>query len=272
MKKNSCLLLLLISACHLNNTQANINVSENKFQQSNATNNMDTLIMLSGKKMVVSLYKINNDNVSYKMTGEKNPILVDKKDIQEIILGTGKIIEVNKTVAKEEPVKKEERLDTIVKLGGKKLLVKVIKINEKDVTYTFPEKTDNLSILRKDIEKVIFQNGHREVFNPPVLMMIDETQWEAVLVTENPEEVEGLFLRGTISASSSSDCRDNKSAKQSAIIRLQKKAANMKASVILITKAQAKGGYGENPGYKINGNAYGLEPLPKTDAEKKSAK
>ena len=83
MKKNSCLLLLLISACHLNNTQANINVSENKFQQSNATNNMDTLIMLSGKKMVVSLYKINNDNVSYKMTGEKNPILVDKKDIQE---------------------------------------------------------------------------------------------------------------------------------------------------------------------------------------------
>jgi hypothetical protein len=41
---------------------------------------------------------------------------------------------------------------------------------------------------------------------------------------------------------------------------LKKKAANMKGTLILVTKKETSGGYGEYPGYYIKGIAYGTEP------------
>ena len=48
--------------------------------------------------------------------------------------------------------------------------------------------------------------------------------------------------------------------------KLQKKAAAIKGMVVLVTKRKATGGYGEFPGYFIEGTVYGTEPLEEESA------
>ncbi|MFN8208844.1 MAG: hypothetical protein U0T82_15765 [Bacteroidales bacterium] len=155
--------------------------------------------------------------------------------------------------------------DTIVRMGGKKIITDVINVTSMDVTYKDLKTGDIKSMERKQIEKILYKSGKVDIFNKPVLQMIDDSQWEAVLVTEKKEDVDGMYEYGLITSNASSDARSPKAAKKSATIRLQKKAANMGANVIFVTKAQAKGGYGEIPGYDMEGIAYGFQPPKKTE-------
>jgi len=110
-----------------------------------------------------------------------------------------------------------------------------------------------------------------EVFNAPVFRMVDEGSWKTVIVTDNKDDVTGLYERGKVDARSSAGSRNAKSAKKSATIRIQKKAANLGGLIVLITKQESVGGFGEAPTYYIEGIAYGYEPLPeeKKEEEKK---
>lgn len=159
-------------------------------------------------------------------------------------------------------------VDTIIRLGGKKLAVDVLNVSATDVTYRVPGETQTRTIERKQIEKIRYKSGNLDIFNKPVLQMINDNQWEAVLVTEKKDDVDGLFEYGIVEASSTSDARSPKAARRSATIRLQKKAANMGANIILITRAEAVGGYGEIPGYNMTGIAYGFEK-PSEEVQKK---
>lgn len=171
----------------------------------------------------------------------------------------------------ETPPKKSNiKYDTIIKLGGKKIPCTVLKVNPSTVNYSKPEQNEILEINRKDIEKIYYKSGRRETFNKPVLQMIDKTQWESVLVTENPLEVEGLYKVALIKANASSGSRSPKAAKQSATIRLQKKAANIGSLMVLITRSEMKGGYGEIPGWELEAIAYSDQP-PKDTAAVNSA-
>jgi hypothetical protein len=69
-----------------------------------------------------------------------------------------------------------------------------------------------------------------------------------------------LYVLGEVEAASPSSARSPSAAKKGAIIKLKKKAANLKGTLILVTKKQTTGGYGEYPGYFIKGIAYGPEP------------
>jgi len=163
--------------------------------------------------------------------------------------------------------KTEEKTDTIFRLGGKVLLVNVVQINQSEVDYMFKGDPKVYSIERKQVQKVVYTTGKVEEFNKPVFIEIDETSWEAVLITENKEEVDGLYKRGEISAKSSPGTRNKKSAKNSVMIRLQKKAANLKGAMVLITHKESRGGYGEIPGYFMKGDVYGFEPLEEEKEE-----
>jgi hypothetical protein len=153
--------------------------------------------------------------------------------------------------------------DTIVRLGGKKIPCKVINVSATTVLYTAPGKNETLALERKEVEKIMYRTGNVEVFNKPVLTMIDEGQWESVLVTRDDKDVQGLYNRGVVMAKSSPSNRSKKAAKQSAIIKLQKKAANLGGTIILVTKEEAKGAYGDIPGYELEAVVYGTEPLEK---------
>jgi hypothetical protein len=154
-------------------------------------------------------------------------------------------------------------VDTIVRLGGKKIPCKIQNVSSSTLLYTLPDKTESLAVDRKDVEKVIYRTGRIDVFNKPVLTMIQEGQWESILVTRDEKDIQGLYNRGVITAKSSPSNRSKKAAKQSAIIKLQKKAANLGGSMILVTKEEAKGAYGDIPGYDLEAIVYGIEPLEK---------
>lgn len=154
-------------------------------------------------------------------------------------------------------------MDTIVRLGGKKLPCKVMNVSSSTILYSTPGKTESLAVDRKEVEKIIYKTGRVEVFNKPLLTMVEEGQWESILVTREEKDVQGLYNRGVITAKSSPSNRSKKAAKQSAIIKLQKKAANLKGSMILLTKEEAIGAYGDIPGYVLEAIVYGTEPLEK---------
>jgi len=159
-----------------------------------------------------------------------------------------------------------EDLDTIYKLGRKKLIVEVKNISSSSVRYTIPETGESVTLERKQIQKIIFSNGRKEVFNKPVMMMVAEGDWKTVIITDRKNDVEGLYELGKVNAKSSAGSRSAKSAKKSATIRLQKKAANIGGTIVFIIKEESIGGFGEPPTYEISGTAYGFEP-PKKEKE-----
>jgi hypothetical protein len=158
-------------------------------------------------------------------------------------------------------------LDTIFKIEGKILPVDVVKVTPQFVSFLVPGSNETYTMARKEVQKIKYKNGRVEEFNKPVFEMVDDYSWEAVWLTEDKKEVAELYRRGKISAKSPASSRSPKAAKKNAIIRLQKKAANMKGVVVLVTKKQATGGYGEYPGYYIEGVVYGIEPLDEGEME-----
>jgi hypothetical protein len=161
----------------------------------------------------------------------------------------------------------QAKLDTIFKIEGKIMPVDVVKVTQQYVSFLVPGQTETFTMERKEVMKIIYKNGRVEEFNKPVFEMIDEYSWEAVWLTEDKKEVAELYRRGKVSAKSPASARSPKAAKKNAVIRLQKKAAGMKGVVVLVTKMHSVGGYGEYPGYYIEGIVYGLEPLDEGETE-----
>jgi len=163
--------------------------------------------------------------------------------------------------------KGQQVLDTIIKIEGKVMAVDVTKVTPLYVSFLVPGSLEAYTMERKEIQRIIYKNGRVEEFNKPVFELVDDYSWEAVWLTEDKKEVAELYRRGKISAKSPASSRSPKAAKKNAIIRLQKKAAAMKGTVVLVTKKQATGGYGEYPGYYIEGVVYGLQPLAEDEIE-----
>jgi hypothetical protein len=161
----------------------------------------------------------------------------------------------------------QEALDTIFKIEGKIMPVDVVKVTSQYVSFLVAGSDQTYTMERKEIQRIVYKNGRVEEFNKPVFELVDDYSWEAVWLTEDKKEVSELYRRGKVSAESPASSRSPKAAKKNAVIRLQKKAAAMKGTVVLVTKKQTIGGYGEYPGYYIEGIVYGLEPLAEDEAE-----
>ena len=162
--------------------------------------------------------------------------------------------------------KVEEPTDTIIKINTQVMAVNVTTVTPSYVSFVYPENNEVYTIERKDVHKIIYKNGRVEVLNKPAFVDVDENAWQAIWLTENKKDVASLFKLGNVEATSPPNARSLKAAKKGAIIKLQKKAATLKASVILVTYKEMRGGYGENQGYLIKGIAYGTEP-PEEEAD-----
>jgi hypothetical protein len=183
-------------------------------------------------------------------------------NVKKLVLAVFAIILSLPLLAQEEV---NEKLDTIYLLGRRKLVVEVKNISSAYVRYSEPGSDESVRVERKQIQKIIFSNGRKEVFNKPVMMMVEEGDWKTVIITDRKNDVQGLYELGKIDARSSAGSRSAKSAKKSATIRLQKKAANLGGTIVLVTKEETIGGFGEPPTYEVEGIAYGFEPPKKED-------
>jgi hypothetical protein len=150
--------------------------------------------------------------------------------------------------------------DTIFKINGSQLAVDVTTVTPTYVSFIFPGKPEEFTIERKEVHKIIYKTGKIDILNKAAFQMFDESSWEAVWITEDKKEIGNLYVLGTIEDNSPSSARSPAAAKKSAIIKLKKKAANLKGTLILVTEKKATGGYGEYPGYYMKGVAYGPNP------------
>jgi hypothetical protein len=150
--------------------------------------------------------------------------------------------------------------DTIFKLNGSIIPVDITTVTPTYISFIFPGKPEEYTIERKEVQKIVYKTGKIDVLNKAAFVLIDDSSWEAVWMTEDKKEIGNLYMLGEVEARSPSSARSASAAKKGAIIKLKKKAANMKGTLILVTKKESTGGYGEYPGYYIKGIAYGTEP------------
>ena len=175
----------------------------------------------------------------------------------------GEVFGQTKTPTKN-PQTKAVPVDTIIKLGNRKIPALVKQVGALNVSYAIPEKPDSIiRIELKELEKIIYRNGRVDIFNKSVFEDVAANQWESILITHKEKDVAGLYKRGDVSGKSKPNARSKKDAQQSATIKIRKQAAAMKATYILITYEEYYGGFNDPQGYTVEGVAYGPEPLDK---------
>jgi hypothetical protein len=125
-------------------------------------------------------------------------------------------------------------------------------------------KPDSLiTVQQKDLERIVYRNGRIDFFNKAVIEEVSDKQWQSILLTHKEKDVAGLYKRGVIAGKSKPNERSKKDAQQSGTIKIQKQAAAIGATIVLITKEEYYGGFGDPQGYYVEGIAYGNEPLEK---------
>jgi hypothetical protein len=171
-----------------------------------------------------------------------------------LILGSGSLFGQDVIAPKEEPK------DTIVLISGRKMAAMVQGVSPSKVSYFPIGKKELVDMDRKQVHKILYRTGRVETFNTLAIQMVSEGDWKTVILTDNMDDVEGFFALGEVQAKSSPQSRNTRSAQRSAEIRLKKRAVNMGGIVVLITKRESKGGYGETPTHFVSGIVYGFEP------------
>jgi hypothetical protein len=158
--------------------------------------------------------------------------------------------------------------DTIIKIEGKVMPVEVVNVTSTYVRFKVPGSEELYTLPRKEIHKIIYKSGKVEEYSAMAVVSIDDNAWQAVWLTEDPQDVVDLYKQGEISAQAEPNDRGSKASKKNATIRLQKKASAMKGTVVLVTKKLYTGAYGEIQGYYMEGTAYGLEPPDEEKVDK----
>jgi propanediol dehydratase large subunit len=165
-----------------------------------------------------------------------------------------------------DTTQEEQHVDSLVKLGQRKIPVNIVSVGSKYVYYHELDNNNNRKKIERDkVQRIIYHNGNIDVLNDPVMETVNEKSWRTVLVTEDKDQVEGLYKIGKVTVESSSGIRNIKAAKRNAEIRLQKKAIYKGGNVVYVTKAEAKGGFGDIPGYLMEGVIYSFSPPPETE-------
>ena len=89
--------------------------------------------------------------------------------------------------------------DTIIKIDGDPIVAKIITVNEREITFSYPEETVITTLSKNLIKEIIFSSGRKESCNKVKIPVInDEDDWEKVTLTYDASEVEGLLKKGDI--------------------------------------------------------------------------
>jgi hypothetical protein len=153
--------------------------------------------------------------------------------------------------------------DTIFTLTRDTIAANVTSVSSTKIFYTHPDSSNiEKTIERKVVQRIVYASGKVEQYNKPVFINVATTDWRSIIITDNPADVDGMYLRAVIIGKSASSVTSAVSAKKSAEVMAQKKAANNGGMYILVKNRKELGGYGETPKYYIEGEVYGTSPLP----------
>jgi hypothetical protein len=175
------------------------------------------------------------------------------------------IIFLNLSIAFAHGQETKEVCDTIFMLSGEEIPCTIRMVTTSQVKYVPLKKEKQESAYRKHIEYVVYKTGRTERFNKPILMMLEEGDYKTVILSENENDAAGMYVVGDVKGKSIKGARSMRQAQKNAEIRMQKAAAKIGGTIVIITKREAKGGYGEIPSYFLEGTAYSYNPPPKKE-------
>ncbi|WP_340114388.1 hypothetical protein [Maribellus mangrovi] len=152
--------------------------------------------------------------------------------------------------------------DKIVKLSGDTIKCKVKEITDNNIKYIYEGEELLYNISKNAVKEIIFSSSRVQKFSKRVIINGEE-DWEKVIITFDKKDIDGLVECCEIVGKSSKGGVASVSGGKSAMKKMQKKAAENGAHIILITdgwhheKNKPISGYGR--GVKLTGTAYKYE-------------
>ncbi|GAA4054816.1 hypothetical protein GCM10022409_47400 [Hymenobacter glaciei] len=129
----------------------------------------------------------------------------------------------------------EVKPDKLVKLTNEELLVNVISVNEREVSFSYPgEKAVNV-VNKNQLKEIEFASGRVEKFSEKVVIASEE-DWQKVVVTTLESDVSGLSRKGEVRAKASGATALSNQANidARATEKLKREAAKMGAHIVLL--------------------------------------
>lgn len=126
--------------------------------------------------------------------------------------------------------------DKMIKHSGEKLDVKIIKVGEFVINYTYPNETAEQTIGKYAIASIEYGSGRKEVITEKI-DIADKNDWQKVMILEDVAAAVGLKKQGEITGKTAGlvSYRTSGNADKKALERLKKEAAELGAPFVLLT-------------------------------------
>lgn len=122
------------------------------------------------------------------------------------------------------------------KHSGEKLDVKILKVGEFTISYTYPNETAEQTIGKLAVAKLEYASGRKEEITEKI-DIVDKADWEKVMILEDVSASVGLKKQGEIRGKTAGlvSYRTSGNADKKAMERLKKEAAELGAPFVLLT-------------------------------------
>ena len=148
--------------------------------------------------------------------------------------------------------------DKVVLRDSTVLNVYVVEANEKSIFFTYPNESMKNEKTKNQIAYILYASGRREEFKQGIQVPVitNKDDWEKVVITSNREDVSGLEMVKSLTVSGGNGLRFSSamSAKEKAIAKLKKNAAEKGCGIVLIISENFGGRF--NNIATITGEAY----------------
>lgn len=126
--------------------------------------------------------------------------------------------------------------DKMHKHTGEKLDVKILKVGEFTITFTYPNEQAEQTIGKYAVAKIEYASGRKEDISEKIVVSGSD-DWEKVVILEEASAAVGLKKQGEIRGKTSGmlSYRTSGNADKKAMERLKKEAAELGAPFVLIT-------------------------------------
>lgn len=164
-------------------------------------------------------------------------------------------------------------LDKIITYDKEVFVGKVHNITFSEIRFTCPPDGALNAVSKSRVSQILYSDGRRDVFialdNRTVqqkelvdtsrILVKNQKDWMKVMVTENPDDVSHLTVKGNIKIKYESEMgnADNEELMRGAGVLLKKKAALMKAQYVLVDTKFFHKAYGDLPQVEVTARAFG---------------
>lgn len=126
--------------------------------------------------------------------------------------------------------------DKMYKHNGEKIDVKIIKVAEFVINFTYPGETAEQTIGKYAVAKIEYASGRKEDISEKIVVL-DKEDWEKVIILEEATAAVGLKRQGEIRGKTAGmlSYRTAGNADKKSMERLKKEAAEMAAPFVLLT-------------------------------------